>query len=353
MERYKIGIIGGAGYTASELIRLLLNHEFVDIKYVVSSSQSGKFLYQIHRDLFGETELQFVGNINNEDLKSLQCVFLCLPHGESKKWVLDNINAEHIKNGLQIIDLGNDFRVENIFEIEGLEKKFIYAVPEFNKTEIANSQFIANPGCFATAIQLGLMPLAGHIVNNEIYVTGVTGSTGAGRAMVETTNFNWRNNNFSPYKTFTHQHLGEIKKNLKNKHAKEYDIAFTPFRGNFTRGIFITSVLKTELSLDEIYDCFAEFYSQSLFVQIAKDEIDLKQVINTNKCVIKIEEENILQQDNEPAAKNKAKNKVRKIAVHSIIDNLLKGASGQAIQNFNIMNHLPEATGLRLKSIAF
>lgn len=308
----KVGIIGGAGYTGGETIRLLLNHPSAELAFVQSRSQAGKYLYETHHDLAGDTQLKFTAEID----ESVDVVFLCLGHGESKKLLAEKpINTK-------IIDLGNDFRLS---DAEG----FIYGLPEINREKIKKASKVANPGCFATTIQLGLLPLAGKL--KEVYATGITGSTGAGQKLQDTTHFTWRANNISAYKTLTHQHMGEINRTLGTKDQ----INFVPWRGDFTRGIFVSSVLTNSDSLEDINKVYKDFYKGHPFTHVADSMIDLKQVVNTNKALIFLEKEG------------------NKLVVHSALDNLLKGASGQAVQNMNLMFGFPEDAGLRLKSIAF
>ncbi len=325
MEEVKIkaGIIGGAGYTGGETIRLLLNHPMVEISFVHSRSNAGKKIHAIHHDLLGESELIFMDKLEQVDV-----LFLCLGHGESKNFLEDHTIATTTK----IIDLSQDFRLNGNFG----DRSFVYGLPELNKQNIMEAKSIANPGCFATAIQLGLLPFAKAGVLNEVYTTGITGSTGAGQKLQDTTHFTWRANNISAYKTLVHQHLGEIKKSLTQLQAHfSAPINFIPWRGDFTRGIFVSSTISTDLTLEQIRNLFTDFYAQHPFTIVSDDMIDLKQVVNTNKCIISIEKEG------------------NKVVIHTAIDNLLKGASGQAIQNMNLMFGLDETAGLKLKSIAF
>lgn len=324
MKKIKVGIVGGTGFTAGELIRILLYHPNTEISFLTSTSLQGQKVAEVHRDLIGETDLKF-----QEIAESADVIFLCLPHGESKAWLADNENR--ITPETKIIDLGNDFRVDEIFN----DKTFIYGLCEFNKVEIMKSDFIANPGCFATAIQLGSLPILAQEKIEKINCVGITGSTGAGKALHQTTNFSWRNNNISPYKTFTHQHIAEINKSISKISDLETEINFVPWRGDFTRGIFVTLMMESNLPLQEIYDIFKYAYKYSHFVFVSSAPIDLKQVVNTNKSLIYIEK----------VGKN--------LAVHVAIDNLLKGASGQAVQNMNLMFGLDERTGLNLKSSVF
>lgn len=325
----KVGIIGGAGYTGGELIRLLINHPHVSISFIHSRSNAGKPVYTTHQDLVGETELKFSGEFNDE----IDVLFLCLGHGESQKFINENNIPEHIK----IIDLANDFRLNQNSKIKN--RHFIYGLPELNREKIKSAQNIANPGCFATAIQLGLLPLAKAGLLEDVYTTGITGSTGAGQSLSATSHFSWRANNIQAYKTLTHQHLGEIKESLNslqpNTPLGDGDLSFVPWRGDFTRGIFISSTLHCESELSELYPLFEEFYKNHPYTHVSKEPVFLKQVVNTNKAVIQLEKAG------------------SKLVVHSAIDNLLKGASGQAVQNMNLMFGLEETLGLKLKANYF
>jgi N-acetyl-gamma-glutamyl-phosphate reductase len=321
-----VGIIGGAGYTGGELIRLLINHPGVNISFIHSRSNAGQPVYSVHQDLLGETSLHFSGEISNE----IDVLFLCLGHGESKKFLATNTISDHIK----IIDLANDFRLKATAN-EG-SRQFVYGLPELNREAIRTAKNIANPGCFATAIQLGLLPLANAGLLNDVYTTGITGSTGAGQSLSATSHFSWRANNIQAYKTLTHQHLGEIGESLLQLQTNStIDLSFVPWRGDFTRGIFISSTIHCEESLEEMIQLFEAFYSGHPFTTISRDPIFLKQVVNTNKAVIQLEKAGT------------------KLVVHSAIDNLLKGASGQAVQNMNLVSGLDESTGLKLKANYF
>lgn len=329
MQKIKVGIIGGAGYTGGELIRLLINHPAADIVFINSRSNAGKPVSAIHQDLLGDTELFF-----SDDLSALgggvDVVFLCLGHGESKKFLEGNTIADNIK----IIDLANDFRLSKQSVIGN--RKFVYGLPELNKAEIKTAQHIANPGCFATTIQLGLLPLAKAGLLEEIYTTGITGSTGAGQSLSATSHFSWRANNIQAYKTLTHQHLGEIGESLMQLQSKgTIDLNFVPWRGDFTRGIFISSTVHCNLSAEELKTLYKDFYKNAAFTFVSDQPIFLKQVVNTNKAIIQLEKVG------------------SKLVVHSIADNLLKGASGQAVQNMNLMFGLAETAGLRLKAAGF
>jgi len=323
-KKINVGIKGAAGYTGGETLRLLLNHPHVEVTFLESRSQDGKPVTSVHTDLVGETNLTFSVDSN----KPIDVLFLCLSHGESK-----NLLAKaHFPATTRIIDLGNDFRLGDT--VPGRE--FVYGLPELQRDKIKAAKNIANPGCFATTIQLGLLPLAKAGLLKEIHTTGITGSTGAGQKLQETTHFSWRANNISAYKTLTHQHLGEITQTLKSLQPTfSEDVNFIPWRGDFARGIFVTSVLESNLSLEEANKLFKEFYASHPFTHVSDKMIDLKQVVNTNKCLLHLEKVG------------------KKLVIHSITDNLLKGASGQAIQNMNLMLGFEETEGLKLKSTVF
>lgn len=319
--KIRAGIIGGAGYTGGETLRLLLNHPHAEVAFVQSRSQAGKPVAEIHRDLAGETDLIFA-----EVAGPAEVLFLCLGHGESAQYLRD-LPA---KAGIRIIDLSQDFRLSR--NAEG----FIYGLPELDREAIRKAEKVANPGCFATAIQLGLLPLAAAGKLGEVHTTGITGSTGAGQKLQETTHFTWRANNISPYKTLNHQHLAEIRQSITGlQPGYREPIHFVPWRGDFTRGIFVTSVTSCPMSAAELETLYRTFYASHPFTQVIDKEPDLKSVINTNKCIIRIERNGDT------------------LAIHSAIDNLLKGASGQAVQNMNLMFGLEEDAGLRLKASAF
>lgn len=330
MEKIKIGIIGGAGYTGGELIRLLLNHPGANISYIHSRSNAGKPVNTVHQDLLGETNLQFTDDLSLLKNDSLDLLFLCLGHGESKTFLAGNPVSGHTK----LIDLANDFRLEAQSSFG--DRRFVYGLPELNRQQIRLAQNIANPGCFATAIQLGLLPLAKAGLLTDIYTTGITGSTGAGQSLSTTSHFSWRANNIQAYKTLTHQHLDEIGESLLQlQPLNDVDLSFVPWRGDFTRGIFISSTLHCDLSIEELNLLYAEFYSGHPFTQLSKDPIFMKQVVNTNKAVIQLEKAG------------------SKLVVHSALDNLLKGACGQAVQNMNLLFGFDETTGLKLKANYF
>ncbi len=322
-----IGIIGGSGYTAGELIRILMFHPNATIDFVYSTTNAGKPLSIAHHDLLGDIEMNFTDTVN----PNVNVVFLCLGHGKSKAFLEQNQFANHTK----IIDLGNDFRLtkDSIFD----QKTFVYGLPELNKANIKKAQFIANPGCFATAIQLALLPLAkNEMLTDAIHINATTGSTGAGVGLSETSHFSWRNNNMSHYKAFEHQHLGEISESLlqlQNDFTNE--LLFIPNRGDFPRGIFATLYTTCNQNLEDVVTKYKAFYKNQPFVTVTTTSIHLKQVVQTNKCIISLEK------------------KGNRILITSVIDNLVKGASGQAIQNMNLMFGLDETTGLHLKPSGF
>jgi len=326
MAKIKAGIIGGAGYTGGELIRLLLNHPGVETSFIHSRSNAGKPIHSVHQDLIGDTELTFTNKLSDD----VDVLFLCLGHGESRKFLVENKIAEKIK----VIDLANDFRLTGQSSIGN--RHFVYGLPELNRDMIKSAQNIANPGCFATAIQLGLLPLAKAGLLKDIYTTGITGSTGAGQSLSTTSHFSWRVNNIQAYKTLTHQHLGEIGESLLHLQPKnDIDLSFVPWRGDFTRGIFISSTIHCDLSVEELNVLYSTFYTGHPFTHVSKEPIFLKQVVNTNKAIIQVEKAG------------------SKVVVHSAIDNLLKGASGQAVQNMNLLFGVDETSGLKLKSNYF
>jgi N-acetyl-gamma-glutamyl-phosphate reductase len=322
-----VGIIGGSGYTAGELIRILMYHPNVNIDFVYSTTNSGKPLSVAHHDLMGDIEMNFTDVVN----PNVNVVFLCLGHGKSISFLEENKFASHTK----IIDLGNDFRLTKDAIFDG--KEFVYGLPELNKSEIKKANFIANPGCFATAIQLALLPLAkNNLLKNDVHINATTGSTGAGVSLAETSHFSWRNNNMSHYKAFEHQHLGEINQSVNQLQADYSDeLIFVPNRGDFTRGIFATLYTDSDESLEDLVAKYEDFYKNEPFVTVTTTNINMKQVVQTNKCII-----SLLKKGN-------------RILITSIIDNLTKGASGQAIQNMNLMFGLEETTGLHLKPSGF
>jgi N-acetyl-gamma-glutamyl-phosphate reductase len=333
MNTIRVGIVGGAGYTGGELLRLLLHHPYATIQFVQSNSQGGKLISDLHADLAGETDMRFSIEFALNDIDVL---FLCVAHGDAKKFLAQN----DIPPTVKIIDLSNDHRATATNpqpEFNGT--KFIYGLPEVNKTLIQSAKYVANPGCFATAIQLGLLPLAKAALLSEVYTTGITGSTGAGAGMSETSHFSWRANNIQAYKTLSHQHVPEVCFTLNdtkpNEKKNATNLNFIPWRGDFTRGIFISSQLNCELSLTSLQELYQSFYAEHPFTTIIANSLFLKQVVNTNKCLIQLEKVG------------------DQLVVHSAIDNLLKGASGQAVQNMNLMFGLEESTGLKLKANYF
>ena len=323
----EVGIIGGAGYTAGELIRLLLIHPETNINFVYSTSNAGNKLYKVHQDLIGSTEIDFTQKIN----PNVDVLFLCLGHGNSTAFLKENSFSENTK----IIDLSNDFRLKKDKIIDG--KEFVYGLPELQKEAIKSANYIANPGCFATALQLAILPLAANgLLQNDVHINAVTGATGAGTSLSKTTHFTWRDNNFSHYKAFSHQHLGEINQTV-NQLQSDFDseINFMPNRGNFSRGIFATTYTKFEGSLEDAQKIYSAFYKDAAFTFVSYESIHMKQVVNTNKCLVQLEKHG------------------NKLLITSTIDNLLKGASGQAIQNMNLMYGFEETLGLNLKANYF
>lgn len=320
----KVGIIGGAGYTAGELIRILINHPQVELVFVNSTSNAGNKLTDVHSGLLGDTDMNFTDQLPYDKIDVL---FFCTAHGDTKKF----LEANEVPGHLKIIDLSTDYR----HKAEG--NKFIYGLPELNKEEIRKSSYIANPGCFATAIQLGLLPLAkAGLLNTEIHVNAITGSTGAGVKPSATSHFSWRENNISVYKAFEHQHLTEIRQSLTQLQTGfTEDINFIPVRGNFTRGIFVSTYLKFDGTIEEAAKLYQDFYKESPFVVVSNKNIDLKQVVNTNKCILHLEKHG------------------NKLLILSCIDNLVKGASGQAVHNMNLIFGLDETEGLKMKASAF
>lgn len=322
--KIKVGIVGGAGYTGGELIRILLNHPAAVISFVHSKSNAGNFLYEVHKDLQGDTDIKFSSSLSQK----IDVLFLCVGHGDAVKFLAEN----KIDAAIKIIDLSQDFRLGESMN----KRKFFYGLPELNKAQIRKAKNIANPGCFATAIQLGLLPLAKAGLLKEIHTTGITGSTGAGQGLSETSHFSWRANNIQAYKTLSHQHLKEIGQSmLQLNPAGNVDLNFIPWRGDFTRGIFISSQIKCSLELNEVAALYKKYYAAHPFVVLSDEPVFLKQVVNTNKCFIQLEK----------VGSN--------LVIHSAIDNLLKGASGQAVQNMNLMFGLEETTGLKLKANYF
>ncbi|HTR31499.1 MAG TPA: N-acetyl-gamma-glutamyl-phosphate reductase [Puia sp.] len=320
MKSITAGIIGGAGYTGGEMIRLLIAHPAVDIRFVHSKSNAGKPVYSVHEDLVGETTLAFDAAWNGD----VDVLFLCVGHGEAATFVKE---AGSRLDGVRVIDLSQDFRLN--------AHGWVYGLPELDREAIRGAKAVANPGCFATAIQLGLLPLAKAGLLSEVYTTGITGSTGAGQGLSPTSHFSWRANNIQAYKTLTHQHLREIRQTLGQLQGDAPAVHFVPWRGDFTRGIFVSSQLRCRKSAEEVFELFEDYYNDHPFTHVSRTPVSLKQVVNTNKCLIQLEKEG------------------DQLVVHSALDNLLKGASGQAVQNMNLVFGLEEATGLQLKSIAF
>lgn len=361
-----VGIIGGAGYTGGELLRILINHPNVEIAFVHSNSNAGNLISDVHTDLIGDTDLRFTDQISQE----IVVLFLCVGHGDARKF----LEANTINDSIKIIDLSQDFRLKAKSEKQKAESEkqtsesenqpsalslqplaFVYGLPELNKEAIKSAQNIANPGCFATCIQLALLPLAkAGLLKSEVHISATTGSTGAGQKPGATTHFSWRNNNLSVYKAFEHQHLDEIEESLNSltpnpsprgegsssdspspSERAGVRLNFIPYRGDFTRGIMASAYLDCDLSLEEAEKIYQDFYADAPFTHISKANIDLKQVVNTNKCLIHLEKHG------------------NKLMILSIIDNLLKGASGQAVQNMNLMFGLDEMAGLKLKAVGF
>ena len=327
MNKIKVAIAGGTGYTGGELLRLLLNHPYAEVVSVLSTTSAGTRVDSIHRDLLGDTDLVCTSSL--EESETPDVIFLCLGHGLSREFITTN----NIPQGCKIIDLGNDFRVESSYE----GKDFVYGLAELRKDDIAKCNYLANPGCFATCIQLALIPLAAKgLIRDEIHIHAITGSTGAGKKLAEPSHFSYRNSNISVYKSFTHQHLAEIGMTLSSLQGGEIpQINFVPMRGDFTRGIFGSIYTKCDLTKEEATQLYKEFYQGAEFVKVSNEGISLKEVVNTNKALLHVEMHNGY------------------IHITSIIDNLVKGASGQAVQNMNLMFGLPESTGLKLKANAF
>lgn len=323
----KVGIIGGSGYTAGELIRILMFHPNATIDFVYSTTNAGKPLSIAHHDLMGDIEMNFTDQVN----PNVNVVFLCLGHGKSKAF----LEQHQFSNVTKIIDLGNDFRLTKDAEFDG--KQFVYGLPELNKTAIQSANYIANPGCFATAIQLALLPLAKNgLLNEDVHINATTGSTGAGVSPSETTHFSWRNNNMSHYKAFEHQHLGEINQSIQQLQAGyPNELLFVPNRGDFARGIFATLYTTVSDSLEDIVAKYEAYYADQPFVTVTTTNINMKQVVQSNKCIISLMK------------------KGNRLLITSVIDNLTKGASGQAIQNMNLLFGLDETTGLHLKPCGF
>lgn len=339
MSKIRVGIIGSAGYTGGELLRILIFHPEVEIVFANSASNAGNKLYAVHNDLFGDTELEFSSDFHSD----IDVLFLCVGHGDARKF----LDANSIDSSVKIIDLSQDYRLRANTTYQG--QNFVYGLPELNREAINNAQYIANPGCFATNIQLALLPLASKgLLPSQIHINATTGSTGAGQKPTATSHFSWRNNNLSAYKSFEHQHLQEVSESLdqlQNGYLPESDkslleraaekINFVPQRGDFTRGIFSAIYVDSDLTEDEAYDLYNTYYASHPFTSVSKANIDLKQVVNTNKSIIHLEKHG------------------NKLLILNVTDNLLKGASGQAVQNMNLMFGLEERTGLNLKSVGF
>jgi N-acetyl-gamma-glutamyl-phosphate reductase len=331
MKKINVGIIGGAGYTGGELIRLLIHHPYVAVSFIHSRSNAGNLVSSVHQDLIGETDQRFSSELSDD----IYVLFLFVGHGEAKNF----LEANKINDKIKTIDLSQDFRLAKNSKFE--HKEFVYGLPELNKEKIRSAKNIANPGCFATSIQLGLLPLAEAGLLNEIYSTGITGSTGAGQGLSPTSHFSWRANNVQAYKTLTHQHLKEIHQSLHQLQnsfpvsPESGALSFIPWRGDFPRGIFISSTITCDWKLEQLVELYEDFYKDHPFTHLSQKEIFLKQVVNTNKCVIQLEKVGT------------------KLVVHSASDNLLKGASGQAVQNMNLLFGLDECAGLNLKATAF
>ncbi len=328
-KKIRVGIVGGAGYTGGELLRILVNHPAAEIAFVHSNSNAGKAVADVHTDLFGDTDIVFTDKLE----KDIEVLFLCVGHGEAGKFLAANPIAKSVK----VIDLSQDFRLSKNRQSSVINRQFVYGLPELNRDAIREADNIANPGCFATCIQLGLLPLAATgLLTSEIHINATTGSTGAGQGLSATSHFSWRNNNLSIYKAFEHQHLNEIGESLVQLQPG-FDglLNFIPQRGAFTRGILASIYLETNLSAEEAEKLYLNYYAGHAFTHVSKKNTDLKQVVNTNKAIIHVEKHG------------------NKLLVTSMIDNLLKGASGQAVQNMNLMFGLEEETGLRLKPVGF
>lgn len=327
MENIRIGIAGGAGYTGGELLRILVHHPLAEIVFVHSNSNAGNPVSDIHTDLLGDTDLKFTDTFSQD----IDVLFLCVGHGDAKKF----LESHEVSASIRIIDLSQDFRLNKNAVLGG--RTFVYGLPELNREDIRKAQNIANPGCFATCIQIGLLPLAAAgLLNSEVHINATTGSTGAGQSLSPTSHFSWRNNNLSVYKAFEHQHLNEIGQSLKQL-SPDFDqtLNFIPQRGDFTRGILAAMYVESDLSLDGAYDLYQSYFKDHPFTHVSKKNIDLKQVVNTNKALLHLEKHG------------------NKLFIISIIDNLLKGASGHAVQNMNLMFGLGETMGLRLKATGF
>ena len=321
--RLRVGILGAAGYTGGELIRVLLNHPEAEIVFANSESNAGNLVSDVHEGLIGDTDLKFTDEM---PFDKVDVVFFCFGHGKSEQFLKEHTIPENVK----IIDLAQDFRIKG-------DHDYVYGLPEINKEDIAQAQHVANPGCFATCIQVALLPAANlNLLKEDVAVNAITGSTGAGQKPGATTHFSWRNNNLSIYKPFQHQHIAEIRQSIKQVQGYlDADIDFIPYRGDFARGIFCTAVIKTPALVEDVIEGYKDFYADAAFTHYSDKPIDLKQVVNTNKALVHVEKYG------------------NKLLVTSAIDNLLKGAVGQAVQNMNIMFGIDETAGLRLKASAF
>ncbi|HWZ14462.1 MAG TPA: N-acetyl-gamma-glutamyl-phosphate reductase [Mucilaginibacter sp.] len=321
------GIVGGAGYTGGEMLRILVNHPNVEIGFVHSTSNANKHVYDVHTDLFGDTDLKFAAELSY----NIDVLFLCVGHGDAKKFLEANPIPDHIK----VIDLSQDFRLTQNSKVKS--KKFVYGLPELNREAIKTAANIANPGCFATCLQLGLLPLADKkLLNTEVHITATTGSTGAGQSLAATTHFTWRNDNLSVYKAFEHQHLNEVGQSLQQlQPGFAQAVNFIPYRGDFTRGIIASIYTDSDLTEAEALKLYQQYYAGHPFTHVTSHDIDLKQIVNTNKCFLQVKKHG------------------NKLLIISILDNLLKGASGQAVQNMNLMFGLEETAGLKLKATGF
>lgn len=319
-----IGIIGGAGYTAGELIRLLINHPEAEIIFINSQSNAGRKITDVHSGLLGETDLEFTDQL---PLDTIDVLFFCMGHGDTRRFM----ESHTLPEGLKVIDLSMDYRLKDE------SHDFVYGLPELNRRATCSAQHVANPGCFATAIQLALLPLAKHLMlNDDVMVTAITGSTGAGVKPQATSHFSWRDNNLSVYKAFQHQHVPEIKQSIQQlQQSFDHEIDFIPVRGDFPRGIFAMVTVKTKMEIEELYRICTDYYEDDSFTHVVRENIDLKQVVNTNKCLLHLEKHG------------------DKLLIISCIDNLLKGASGTAVHNMNLMFNLEEKVGLQLKPSAF
>jgi N-acetyl-gamma-glutamyl-phosphate reductase len=326
-NKIKAGIVGGAGYTGGEILRILVNHPDVEIAFVHSNSNAGNYVYEVHNDLFGDTDLQFTGELSTD----IDVLFLCVGHGDARKF----LEANPIPDRVKIIDLSQDFRLAQNSTLGN--KKFVYGLPELNRDAIKSAQNIANPGCFATCLQLGVLPLAAKgLLKTEVHISATTGSTGAGQKPTATTHFTWRNDNLSVYKVFDHQHLNEIGESIKQLQPSfDQAVNFVPYRGDFTRGIFAAIYMDSDLTGEEALKLYQDYYANHPFTHVTDGEIDLKQIVNTNKVFIQV------------------KKLGNKLFIISMLDNLLKGASGQAVQNMNLLFGLDERAGLRLKATGF